>query len=70
MRDIVYREGDVADGIYFIKEGELEHSVKHKMSNSDVFSAKKLRIQKVSELRLSIVGKNQVIGLDDLKKDQ
>lgn len=29
-RDILYREGDIADGIYFIKEGELELTIKYK----------------------------------------
>ena len=29
-RDILYREGDIADGLYFIKEGELEISIKYK----------------------------------------
>lgn len=24
MRDVLYREGDSIDGIYFIKEGEVE----------------------------------------------
>ena len=27
-RDVLYREGDQADGLYSIKEGELELSIK------------------------------------------
>lgn len=39
-RDILYKEGDLADGIYFIKEGELELSIKHKKEDSDPFRLK------------------------------
>ena len=30
-RDVLYNEGEQADGIYFIKEGSMEISVKHKV---------------------------------------
>ena len=29
-RDVLFREGDPVDGLYFLKEGELEHSILHK----------------------------------------
>lgn len=31
-RDIVYKEGEVAEGVYFIKEGEFEVSFKADIS--------------------------------------
>ena len=34
-RDVLYKQGDIADGLYFIKEGELEHSIKHKKQESE-----------------------------------
>ena len=34
-RDVLYKEGDIVDGIYFIKEGELEHSILHSKLNKE-----------------------------------
>ena len=30
MRDFLYKEGDLVEGIYFIREGEFQISIKYK----------------------------------------
>lgn len=66
----MYREKDPADGIYFIKEGEFEISKSHKVTLDKGLAKFTGRLLKTQELKVSIIGKNQVIGLDDLSKDQ
>lgn len=39
-RDVLYQEGDPADGIYFIKEGQLEVSIKYKREEIDTLKYK------------------------------
>lgn len=48
-RDILFKEGDIVDGIYFIKEGELEHSIKHKKKDNENGHSSKFfaKIQKI-----------------------
>lgn len=87
-RDIVFKEGQVADGIYFIKEGEFEVNFL-----SDLFIlqvSKKLQtkldqigavaspskgqanganLQKIKDIKVSIIGPNDIIGLEDMIKN-
>ena len=34
---MLFKEGDMADGIYLVKDGELEVSLKHKKEGVDPF---------------------------------
>ncbi|CDW91734.1 cyclic nucleotide-binding domain containing protein [Stylonychia lemnae] len=64
-RDIVFKEGDVADVVYFIKEGEFET----KLDKVTVQKGQTTLLKNI-EVKVSIIGPNQIIGLDDLNKEK
>ena len=58
-RNVLFKEGDLAEGLYLIKEGEFEHSIKHKTIEKDASNSNSnriLKINKVQELKLAIIG--------------
>lgn len=70
-RDVLYKEGDTADGMYFLREGELELSFKYKREDQDMFRSQFFNTNNITQdLKIAIIGKNEIIGLDDLSKDE
>lgn len=68
-RDLLFKENDIANGIFFIKEGEFEISTKHK-TYMDTYSPKvSSRLLKSKDMKISIIGANSCIGLEDIQKD-
>jgi CRP-like cAMP-binding protein len=68
-RDTLYKENDIATGIYFIKEGEFEITTKHK-TYMDTYSPKVSgRLLKTKDMKISIVGTNSCVGLEDMQRD-
>lgn len=70
-RDIVFKEGDLVDHIYFVKEGEFEitKTVKTKLDKTTTQKGQPTLLKTVS-VKVSIIGPNQIIGLDELNKDK
>ena len=65
-RDILYKENEIANGMFFIKDGEFEISTKHK-TYMDTYSPKVSgRLLKTKDMKISIIGANSCIGLEDL----
>lgn len=71
-RDIVYGEGDTAEFVYFTKEGEFEVSKRIQTKLSKVPGTQKVNsnMMKNVDIKVSIIGPNQIIGLEDLHKDK
>lgn len=63
----------MADYVYFIKEGEFEITKRIKTKLDKPFSPKHVSpspLLKTLELHVSIIGGNQILGLEDLHKDK
>ena len=75
-RDYVYKEGDLADGIHFIKSGEFQVSTTIVVANPDATASavstpqiKKKSLEKHQEMAISIMGPFELIGFEELSKE-
>ena len=68
-RDVLHKENDIANGLYFIKEGEFEISTKHRTYMGTLTPKVSGSLLKTQEMKISIIGPNSCIGLEDLQKD-
>lgn len=71
---VLFKEGDPIEKVYLVKEGEFQLLKKHKF-RKHILLTKKLRqnqvIQtKVKEVQVAIVGMGEIIGEDDLVREQ
>lgn len=65
-RDCLYKEGDEANGMFFVKDGEFEISTKHKTYMDSTSPKLANKLLKTKDIKISIIGVNSCIGLEDL----